>query len=38
MLRTLNEFGLECVDVEKRATLFTIEMQPTLISRVIEGK
>ena len=36
LMRVLSEFGLDCVEEGSRATLYTIEIQPTLITRVIE--
>ena len=39
MLSVLNEFRLEVIEVEGRsAMLFTIEVQPTLVTRVVEAQ
>ncbi|MBM1124176.1 Ty3/Gypsy family RNase HI domain-containing protein, partial [Klebsiella pneumoniae] len=38
MMEILNEFGFEFIDSEGQATLFSIVVQPSLISRVIEAQ
>ena len=39
MMRILNEFGLECIEeVRVGATLLTLEVQPSLTTRVIEAQ
>lgn len=38
MLRVLNKFGLECLEMEGRATLCSIVAQLTLVTKVIEAQ
>ncbi|MGI4568745.1 Ty3/Gypsy family RNase HI domain-containing protein, partial [Klebsiella pneumoniae] len=38
MLRMLNEFGLQYVESSEQASLFTLEVQPSLITRVIAAQ